>query len=140
MYKIKVLTIGKIKEEWLDQALNEYYKRLKTQADVEFCLAKNDEQLLSWIDKESRVICLDAEGKMLNSEAFSHFLLSQLEAGGSRLTFVIGGADGLPRTLKEKYPLVSFSKLTFTHQLVRLILVEQIYRALEIAKGSKYHK
>lgn len=140
MYKIKILTVGKTKETWLDEAIQEYVKRLKPQADVEFLLAKNEEQLIDWADHEASAICLDEKGNSLSSEEFSQFLLRALENGGSRLTFIIGGAEGLPSHIKKRYPLISLSPMTFTHQIARLILLEQIYRALEIAKGSKYHK
>ena len=64
----------------------------------------------------------------------------QLEKGGARITFAIGGAEGFSEEVKKSYPLISLSPLTFTHQMTRLILIEQIYRATEILKGSKYHK
>lgn len=140
MYKIKILTIGKTKETWLETALAEYYKRLKTTAQIEFILAKEDHHLLSLVEKEPLVIGLDAGGILMKSEAFSTYLMEKLEQGGARLTFVIGGAEGLPQVLKTKCPLVSLSSLTFTHQIVRLVLVEQIYRAFEINKNSPYHK
>ncbi len=140
MYKIKIITIGKSKELWLEDALQEYFKRLKSQVEIDLVLAKNDLQLIAWSEKEPQVNCLDPHGKLMDSQNFSQLLLSELEKGGSRMTFIIGGAEGIPLLLKKQYPLVSLSLLTFTHQLTRLILVEQIYRALEIAKGSKYHK
>ena len=144
MYRIKIFSIGKTKEKWLEEALAEYLKRLTQTATIDFILAKNDEQLTTLVENEATrgtlIICLDAEGKVLDSDQFSCYLMHQLEAGGSRLSLVIGGSDGLPAAFKQTYPLLSLSKLTFTHQIIRLILVEQIYRALEIAKGSKYHK
>lgn len=140
MYKLRIYSVGKTKEEWLESALAEYLKRLQQTAPIEFILAKNDEQLVSSVEKEEAVICLDPAGQMMDSEKFSSFLIKQLEANGSRLAFVIGGPEGLPVALKKKHPLLSFSPMTFTHQIIRLILVEQIYRAIEIDKGSRYHK
>lgn len=140
MQKIRILSVGKTKEEWLNQAIQEYLKRLKGFLEIEFIWAKNDAQLLQLIEKENHVICLDAKGEAMTSEQFSSYLLKQLEEGGSRLTLVIGGPDGLPDTLRKGYPQISLSLLTFTHQLIRLMLVEQIYRAVEISKGSPYHK
>ena len=140
MYKIKILTIGKTKETWLDTALKEYEKRLKSSVRIESVFAKDNQNLIDFAEKEKNVIALDADGVQMNSKAFSTFLLDKLEQGASRLTFVIGGAVGLPATFKSRFPLVSLSPMTFTHQIVRLILVEQIYRALEIAKNSPYHK
>jgi 23S rRNA (pseudouridine1915-N3)-methyltransferase len=139
--KIKILSVGKNKETWLSDALEEYVKRLRPVISIEFCLAKNDEQLMQWIEKEERgLIGLDPLGQPLTSENFSIFLNKRLEAEGGKLCFVIGGSDGLPQLFKEKVPLVSLSSLTFTHQMTRLILLEQIYRSFEITRNSKYHK
>lgn len=140
MYRIRLISVGKTKEEWLDEAIQEYVKRLQPVALFEFVWAKNDAQLQSLAEKDESVICLDAAGKMYTSEQFSGFLLKELEKGGARLTFVIGGAEGLPAEMKSRYPLISLSPMTFTHQMARLILVEQTYRAFEIARGSRYHK
>lgn len=140
MYKLRIFSVGKTKEEWLELAIAEYLKRLQQVATIEFIWAKTDNQLLAMVEKATGVICLDAAGHMMESEKFSSFLIKQLEANGARLNFVIGGANGLPSALKTKYPLLSLSPMTFTHQMIRLILIEQIYRAIEIDKGSHYHK
>jgi 23S rRNA (pseudouridine1915-N3)-methyltransferase len=141
VYKIKIYTVGKTKEEWLQEATSEYEKRLKGRLSVEWVLAKNDLQLTQLLEKEAHFICLDPAGKQHSSEAFSDQLTQLLQRGGSRLCFVIGGAEGIPAALKAKAKaLFSLSKMTFTHQITRLILIEQIYRALEIDKGSAYHK
>jgi 23S rRNA (pseudouridine1915-N3)-methyltransferase len=140
MLKLKILTIGKTKDEWLDMALDEYMKRLKTTVSIEFCLAKTDNQLLSLAEKEQTLICLDPRGLKLTSELFADYLNNKFIEGGARLGIVIGGSDGLPPKLKNYKNLISFSDLTMTHQIIRLVLVEQIYRAFEIIKGTKYHK
>lgn len=141
MYKIKIYTIGKTKESWLQEATLEYEKRLKSSLSFEWILAKNDEQLIQFLEKEPHFICLDPQGKQSSSQEFSHDLIALLEQCHSRLCFVIGGAEGIPAPLKAKAKgLISLSKMTLTHQITRLILVEQIYRALEIDKGSAYHK
>lgn len=140
MLKIKILSIGKTKEKWLDEAIQEYLKRLSSSIEIEFQWAKNDPQLISFIEKEKSILCLDPAGKNFSSPEFATFLYKQFETNGSRLTFVIGGADGLPQKVKECSYLISLSKLTFTHQITRLILIEQIYRAFEIEKGSNYQK
>jgi 23S rRNA (pseudouridine1915-N3)-methyltransferase len=141
MFKIKIFTVGKTKESWLQQATEEYHKRIKNTIQVEWVLCKNDEQLVSTLEKESSWISLDPKGSLLSSEEFSTFLFSELEEEGSRLNLVIGGAEGLaPSIRKKSKSLISLSKMTFTHQITRLILLEQIYRALEIRKGSGYHK
>ena len=141
MYKVKVYSIGKTKEAWLQEALEEYEKRLKPILGFEWILAKTDENLKQLLEKEANFICLDPQGKQLSSEDFSHFLIKELEKYHSRLCFVIGGSAGIPLKLKTKSGnLISLSKMTFTHQITRLILVEQIYRSLEIDKGTAYHK
>lgn len=140
MLQIRILSVGKTKEDWLEDAIGEYAKRLKASVTLDFIWAKNDEQLLQLAEKEPLLICLDAAGSLLTSEEFSTFLHKKLQQGGSRLAIVIGGAEGLPPKLKNHSNLISLSRMTFTHQIVRLVLVEQIYRAFEIAKGSKYHK
>lgn len=140
MYKIKVLTLGKTKETWLDEALEEFYKRLRGQMQIEWILAKDDAHLIQLVEKEPLYISLDPAGKTLGSEEFSAYILNCLREGGARLAFVIGGPTGLPPSLKRGAHTLSLSRLTFTHQIVRLILVEQLYRALEIEKGSPYHK
>lgn len=139
MYKIKIFSVGKTKEEWLESALKEYLKRLKPIASFEFIFTKNDEQLVLQATKEETLICLDPQGRSVDSQEFANLCMGFLERGGSKLSFVIGGPEGLPQILRQR-ELISLSLLTFTHQICRLILVEQIYRAFEIEKGSKYHK
>ncbi|MBS0604001.1 MAG: 23S rRNA (pseudouridine(1915)-N(3))-methyltransferase RlmH [Verrucomicrobia bacterium] len=141
MYKIKVFSVGKTKEDWLQDALEEYERRLKSSLSFEWILAKNDEQLKQFLEKEAHFICLDPRGKQFTSEEFSCFLVKSLQEMHSRLAFVIGGSEGIPEHLKARArSLISLSRMTFTHQITRLILVEQIYRALEIEKGTAYHK
>lgn len=141
MIKIKIYSVGKTKEEWLQSALALYEERLKSSLSFEWILAKNDEQLKQFLEKEANFICLDPLGKQHSSEEFSLFFRKSIQEAGSRLSFVIGGPEGVAPPLKAKSKaLLSFSRLTFTHQIARLILVEQIYRTLEIEKGSSYHK
>ncbi len=140
MLKLKIISIGKTKEEWLDKALEEYIKRLKSTVSIEFCLVKTDEQLLTMAEKEQTFICLDPKGIKLTSEQFATYLQNKFVEGGARLAIVIGGSEGLPSKLRQHQNLISFSDLTITHQLIRLLLLEQIYRAFEILKGTKYHK
>jgi 23S rRNA (pseudouridine1915-N3)-methyltransferase len=140
MQKLRLLSIGKNKEAWLDGALDEYVKRLKGTLAIEFVWLKNDSQLIRFVKNEPHVVCLDASGLLMNSIEFSQFLLKKLEQGRAHLTVAIGGAEGLPPVMKRQYPLISLSPLTFTHQLARLILMEQVYRAIAIDKGTPYHK
>lgn len=141
MLKLKILSVGKTKEKWLEEAFLEYVKRLKPTVQIECLWAKNSSQLLEWAQKESTYLCLDPKGRMLTSEEFADFLFHHWEQNGSRLTLIIGGAEGLPRDLKKQPDhLISLSPLTMTHQITRLVLIEQIYRTIEIQKGSQYHK
>lgn len=137
MIKIRILSVGKNKESWLEEALQEYSTRLERTAKIEWQFVENDQAL----EKEAKGACiaLDPSGSLLTSEQFSSFLLKEIEKGGSRLTFLIGGPDGLTPKLKT-FPLVSLSKMTLTHQIARLVLIEQIYRAFEIDRGSPYHR
>lgn len=141
MFKIKIATIGKTKEAWLKEALEEYSQRLTAAMSIEWIYAKNDAQLIDLLKKETSFLCLDPKGKAYSSEEFSTFLFDQFIKQGARLTFVIGGAEGIPQEIVNRCSFqLSFSRLTFTHQMVRLLLLEQIYRAIEIDKGSGYHK
>lgn len=140
MIKIHIISVGKTKEQWLEEAIAEYIKRLKSQVSFKFSWCKNDGALEAKVSEERLAIGLDPAGKLLNSPDFAAYIDQQIVTGGSELAFVIGGAEGLPTKLRQQLPLLSLSPLTFTHQITRLILIEQIYRSLEILKGSPYHK
>lgn len=141
MFRFTIITIGKNKEKWLQEALLEYEKRLKGQAVFNWLFLKNEEALTKAALKEKSFILLDLDGKEFESQSFAFKLNQLLEIEKCQLVFVIGGDRGSPDSLKEKAHLkLKLSKLTFTHQICRLILVEQIYRALEILKGGSYHK
>ena len=132
MFKVKVFAPGKSKEGWLLEALAEYEKRLKGRMEIEWVHADPRSAL-----KEPYLIALDVKGEPVSSEALSEKLFKS----GQRLAFVIGDAEGLDVEVLEKAKWRwSLSPLTFTHQMVRLILVEQLYRALEIERNSPYHK
>lgn len=141
MYRIRILTMGKIKERWLSTAINEFIGRLEGKVSVEWKLFKHAEQLEAASLLQKNLIGLDASGQGFTSEEFSAFLISRFEEGGARLAFVIGGADGLSEAVKNHcMELVSLSEMTFTHQMARLIFLEQVYRAFEIERGSPYNK
>ena len=110
---------------------------LKKNFQITFVLAKDYQHLSQLLQKENTIIGLEPDGKQLTSVEFSNFLYKKLEQGGSRLSFVIGDKEGLPKDFS--YPCISLSLMTFTHQMCRLILVEQIYRAHSIQSGSSYH-
>ncbi len=140
MYHLHIAAVGKTKEAWLEEACQEYMKRLSKKMQITCTWYKTDAQLTAALTKEKMVICLDPAGKLMNSEQFSDYLVKALETGGSHLTLAIGGPDGLPQEVLSHYPRVSLSPLTMTHQIVRVVLFEQLYRAMEIASGSPYHK
>lgn len=163
---IKIRIVGKARggEQWLEDAYSIYETRLRpSNIGVETIWHKNDDELVKGVsadtDKGHMVVLLDPLGKTMTSEQFSENMYQWLDEGGSRLAFIIGGAEGLPPELrfgdyssskkggrtsesggKRQYKKISLSALTFTHQFARTILMEQIYRASEIRKGSGYHK
>lgn len=140
MIKIAIATVGRPKEVWIEEGIAFFTKRLQPAIQVEFQLVKSAELLLPLLTRCGRAIALDATGREMDSEQFSSYLFREVEAGGARLTLFIGAAEGLPVEIKRSVPLISLSKMTFTHQTVRLLLLEQLYRAAEIAKGSPYIK
>jgi 23S rRNA (pseudouridine1915-N3)-methyltransferase len=136
MLKVKAIAQGRCKESWLAEALAEYEKRLKGRIEIEWIIVDTPEELAERASKEPRLIALDLKGDLLSSEDLSRRLYT---SWGSRIAFAIGGPDGLPSPLKPLFRW-SLSPLTFTHQIVRLLLAEQLYRAAEIERGSSYHK
>jgi 23S rRNA (pseudouridine1915-N3)-methyltransferase len=146
---VKIRMVGRKNggEKWLESAYDTYETRLQSSnVNVETQYHKNDDELMKYIatdeSKNHKVVLLDPCGKLCTSETFSNNMYSWLEEGGSRLTFVIGGAEGLPQEIKQQQQrdMLSLGMMTFTHQFARLLLMEQIYRASEIKKGSGYHK
>ena len=157
--KIRIVAVGKLKEKYLREGVAEYEKRLAPFASVELretreeymaenpseaqrqqTLAKEGERLLRLVPEKSFLIVFDVKGKLLSSEVLAKELASLALQGQSDLTFLIGGAFGLSQAVRERADLrISFSPMTFTHQMVRLLLYEQIYRAFKINRGEKYH-
>jgi rRNA large subunit m3Psi methyltransferase rlmH len=158
--KIKIVTVGKLKEKYLKDGIAEYSKRLSRFANLEMIELADEKtpdrasdsenqkilelegtRILSKIGDRDFVIVLAIEGKTLSSEQFSKQLEQAPINGFSTLTFVIGGSLGLSPQVKKRANLsISFGRLTLPHQLMRLVLVEQIYRAFTIQQGSPYHK
>ena len=146
--RVKIVAVGKAgrDEAWVTAAIDVWTKRLKGTLDVECAWVRDDTALLAAVERAASssesTIVLDERGRSCTSVEFAERLYAGLESGGSRLSFFIGGADGLPPALKaeRRERLLSLSSLTFPHQLARLLLVEQIYRATEIRRGSGYHK
>ena len=157
--KIKIYCIGKIKEQYLKDGINEYLKRISpysnieivevndskvkdnpNQADIEKAKNEEGDRVLKLI-KNDYLIGLDMNKQELKSEEFAVFLNKKLVEGGSNISFVIGGSYGLSDALKNRCNTsISLSKMTFLHQMTRLILLEQIYRAFKILNNETYHK
>jgi len=143
---IKIICVGKIKEKFYVDALNEYKKRLSKYTKLEIIelqdsdILKEKELILKNINFKDYNIALAIEGKEYNSvELSSH--IDKIQSINSNITFIIGGSDGLDNEIKNKVnELISFSKLTFPHQLFRIILLEQIYRSFKINNNETYHK
>lgn len=158
--KIKVITVGKLKEKYLKEGIAEYSKRLSrftklelielpdektpdraSQAENEQILQKEAARIMGKIADRDYVIALAIEGKQFPSEAFSQLLSDVTVRGYSDIAFIIGGSLGLAPVVKKRADLLmSFGQLTLPHQLMKLVLVEQIYRAFMIQQGSPYHK
>lgn len=157
--KITIACVGKIKEKYFTDAINEYSKRLSRYVTFDICQVADEkapetmsqaqaeqvketegERLLKII-KDSFVVVLAIKGKKMTSEDFADFISDSMVRGISHITFVIGGSLGLSdKVLKRADYKLSFSDMTFPHQLMRVILLEQIYRAHRIMKNEPYHK
>lgn len=158
--KIKIICVGKLKEKYLKDGIDEYVKRIGRFADVTFVELSDEkipdnaseaecekikkaegDKILSKIKKDEYIYTLCVEGKQMDSEAFAGSISSAMLSGYSTVTFIIGGSLGLSDDVKNiSHNRLSFSKMTFPHQLMRLILTEQIYRAFKINANEQYHK
>ncbi|HEM9187852.1 TPA: 23S rRNA (pseudouridine(1915)-N(3))-methyltransferase RlmH [Streptococcus agalactiae] len=138
--KLKIITVGKLKEKYLKEGVAEYQKRLNRFSKIETIeLADEKTPDKASISENQRI--LDIEGKQLPSESFSHLIDQKMISGYSTITFVIGGSLGLSQKVKKRADyLMSFGLLTLPHQLMKLVLMEQIYRAFMIRQGTPYHK
>nr|WP_106782006.1 23S rRNA (pseudouridine(1915)-N(3))-methyltransferase RlmH [Lysinibacillus timonensis] len=157
---ITVISVGKLKEKYLKMGIDEYVKRLGayakidlievpdekapeqlSDAEMDLVKKKEGERILSKINDGMHVIALAIEGKMKTSEEMAADMESLMTYGTSKVTFVIGGSLGLHEdVLKRANEKVSFGRMTLPHQLMKLVLVEQIYRSFRIMKGEPYHK
>lgn len=158
--KITIISVGKLKEKYLKQGIQEYLKRLSAYANVNIVevaderapenmseaemLAvkqKEGERILGAITADTYVITLEIEGKMLTSEELAAKMDQLATYGKSKIAFVIGGSLGISEEVRKRSNFaLSFSKMTFPHQLMRLILLEQVYRGFRILRGEPYHK
>ena len=141
MLSITVLGVGTLKEQFLRDAIKEYSKRISGYAKLAIKETANDRELIPLLPKKAYKIALCIEGKQLSSEELSKKVTDAAVNGFSEIVFVIGDSDGMGEDVKALCDFrLSFSKMTFPHQLMRVILLEQIYRALSIANNGKYHK
>lgn len=157
MIKIKIICVGKIKESYLNSGISEYLKRLSGYCTLEIIEVKDEKivnntsdekikeiesnRILEKIDDKDYVVLLDLKGKELSSVELACKMDSLISQGIGNYAFVIGGSLGVSENLQKKANfLISFSRLTFTHQMVRLLLLEQIYRAFKINNNETYHK
>lgn len=160
MLQVKVVAVGKIREKFLIEGIKEYSKRLSTYirleiveigdepcperlspADEERVKGREGERILKGISPQEHVILLDLKGKELSSPGLAQYLDELALTGKSSITFVIGGSLGVSEEVRNRADFRwSFSQLTFPHPLMRLMLLEQIYRAMRISKGEPYHK
>lgn len=159
MLNIQIICVGKLKEKYLKEAIQEYTKRLSRYCKLDILelpdekisdklndtlsneiKTKECNNILNHIKKDSYVIALDLSGKMLSSEDFSE-QIDKISMESSHITFVIGGSLGLTNEfLNSCQQKLCFSKMTFPHQLIRVFLLEQIFRAFKISNGETYHR
>ena len=151
---IKIICIGKLKETFLVDGINEYKKRIEGFQKLQILelkeyntsdISKNIEnegfEILEKVNSDEHIITLEILGKKLDSITFSRYLENQFTYGTSKITFIISGSNGLSEEVKKRSNFrLSFSDMTFPHQLMRLILMEQLYRALTIIHHKEYHK
>ncbi len=156
--KIVVMAAGKVKKEYLVNALSDFEKRLRKYVNITLIDIKDEkidtdnkqlerilqteaERFLRQIEPDDFVVCLDRKGKSYDSHEFAEFINNKMNEGLSRLVFVIGGANGIGESLLKRANLsLSFSKLTFPHELFKIMLMEQIYRCFKIIKNEPYHR
>ena len=158
---IKIIAVGKIKEKFYKDAIDEYLKRMQaynkleiievademaaetlSEKELEQVKEKEGESILGKISKEDYVVSLEILGKQIDSIEFAKFIENEMAEGfGRNLVFIIGGSNGLAKEVSQRSnKKLSFGKMTYPHQLMRVILTEQIYRAYRIINGHPYHK
>jgi len=150
--KIKVLWVGKIREPWVREAVNEYAGRIRRYSPLEMVDIRDEkgaeaeemrrrecERLEKQISPTATLILLDERGEQPDSPGLAAIIGRQRDNGCSEVVFAIGGAYGFSEEFRQRGKLLALSKLTFTHQMVRVFLLEQIYRAFTILNGEPYH-
>ena len=160
MLGITIIALGKLKEKYLRDACDEYKKRLGTlcklkifeldpvklsdnpsQTEIDKALEKEAKEIFSKIPQNAKVVAMCIEGKQMPSEKLSSFFESTAVSGKAEIVFIIGSSFGLDESVKKRADVrLSMSEMTFPHQLARVMLLEQVYRAFMISNSSKYHK
>lgn len=160
MLKIDMIVLGKIKEKYLNEAIDEYRKRISrfaslnvielkdrdkpdklSDAELEKIIDEESEEILARVDELSFVITLEIEGKLLTSEEFAEKVKDVAVSGYSKITLIIGGSNGFNKKVSDKADLkLSFGRMTMNHKLMRVVLLEQIFRVFKIINGETYHK
>lgn len=160
MQTVTIISVGKLKDAFFNEASDEYLKRLKAFAkmnvieikagvlpenpkdsEINAVLEKEGEEILKKIPSGAKVVSLCIEGKLYSSEDLAHLFESTALSGISHIVFIIGGSYGLSDKVKNRSDIrLSMSKMTFPHRLARIMLLEQIYRACKINAGEAYHK
>lgn len=155
--RIRFMVVGKTREQFLQQGEQFYQERLAPFCQLEWVIVREEKgtagktgdmirekegaRILEQWPRRGYVVALDTSGKPLSSEEFARFLQEAMNSGQSEMTFIIGGALGLDEKVRlAATHRLSLSRMTFTHEMTRLILLEQLYRSFTILKGSKYHK
>ncbi len=158
--RLLVISVGKVREKYLNAGIKDFLTRLRPYAGIEYVegleqriqphpspaeiasvLEKEGQRVLSYIKEGDYVVALDSRGESMTSEELAHKIGELMNQGTSRVAFVVGGSHGLAQDiLKRAQTILSFSKLTFPHQLAVLMLLEQIYRSFKIIRGEPYHK
>lgn len=160
MLKIDLIVLGKIKEKYLNEAIDEYKKRISrfaslnivelkdrdkpdklSDAELKKIIDEESEEILTKIDEDSFVITLEIAGKLLTSEEFAEEIKNVSVRGYSKITLIIGGSNGFNKKVSNKADLkLSFGRMTMNHKLMRVVLLEQIFRCFKIINNEAYHK
>lgn len=160
MLKIDLIVLGKIKEKYLNEAIDEYKKRISrfaslniielkdrdkpdklSDAELDKIIDEESEEILTKIDEQSFVITLEIAGKLLTSEEFAEEIKNVSVRGYSKITLIIGGSNGFNKKVSSKADLkLSFGRMTMNHKLMRVVLLEQIFRCFKIINNEAYHK
>ena len=150
--KLRVLWVGKSKEEWVREALADYAGRIRRYCPLELCEVRDEkgaeaevmrrrecERLEKQIPAGATLVLLDERGSQMDSPILAAFIGAQRDAGAGELVFAVGGAYGFSEEFRSRGRLLSLSRMTFTHQMVRVFLLEQLYRAFSILNNEPYH-